>query len=109
LLTAANLQLEAEQVFKPKDKADRTYREALGIQPDNPRALKDMSQIADEMRQQQRIDTLLAEAEQDLEQGRLTDPKGDNAYEAFIAVLAIAPTAAWPSLTSVSPSPSNKG
>jgi len=37
LLTAANLQVEAEQVFKPKnDNAYQTYREALGIQPDNP-------------------------------------------------------------------------
>ncbi len=139
LLASANLQLEAEQVFKPQgDNAYQTYQEVLAIDSDHPRALKGMTRIAAEMRQdareefaagklnpslalidrgltakpddegllalrnevrraldqrrqQQRIDTLLAQAGQNLEQGRLTEPKGDNAYEAFKAVLAIAP------------------
>jgi tetratricopeptide (TPR) repeat protein len=76
------------------DQALLLVKQGLHFKPDHERLLilqPFMTRQIEAKRQRQRIKDLLTQAQQHFAQSRLTEPKGNNAFDTYNAVLALAP------------------
>ena len=91
LMALAKAQAQAGKVREPpSDNACDSYRQVLQLDPNHTGA-KELLIAADCSAANPEVERLLAIAERQLQQKKLTTPKGDNAYETYQTLLQLAP------------------
>jgi serine/threonine-protein kinase PpkA len=81
---------ENQRAQSDLDASARLVEEGLSVRPEHPELLR-LKQTIETERLERQVTALLAKAEKQLADDRLTAPKGDNAWASFSQALALSP------------------